>query len=160
MLRHPYFLLQESRLIGSLAVALAIVCDLIRVLFRSRASVIVENLFLRRQLALYQERKTRRHRPNSRHEIRLGDPEPILPLGERSGDCEAGYFRPLAQSGIPSLLALEVSSRRSSSATQEPALNHHDDGAGESELGRWTDRRRVVAQTGSVGRSAYRQAST
>jgi hypothetical protein len=45
-------------------VALAIVRDLIGVLFRSRAAVIAENLFLR-QLALYQERKTRRSRPTS-----------------------------------------------------------------------------------------------
>jgi hypothetical protein len=40
-------------------VAFAIVCDFIAVLFRSRAAVIAENLFLRRQLALYLERKTR-----------------------------------------------------------------------------------------------------
>ena len=45
-------------------VAFAIVCDFIGVLFRSRAAVIAENLFLRRQLALYLERKTRRRRPN------------------------------------------------------------------------------------------------
>ena len=50
-------------MIPSLAVALA--RDLIRVLFRSRTAVIAENLFLRRQLALYQERKIRRRRPNS-----------------------------------------------------------------------------------------------
>jgi len=49
--------------IPSLAVALA--RDLIRVLFLSRTAVIAENLFLRRQLALYQERKIRRRRPNS-----------------------------------------------------------------------------------------------
>jgi hypothetical protein len=49
--------------IRSLAVALAIVCDIIAVLFRSRAAVIAENLFLRRQLALYLERKTRRRHP-------------------------------------------------------------------------------------------------
>jgi putative transposase len=49
--------------IRSLAVALAIGCDLSAVLFRSRAGVIAENLFLRRQLALYLERKTRRRRP-------------------------------------------------------------------------------------------------
>jgi hypothetical protein len=42
--------------IRSFAVALG-------VLFRARAAVIAENLFLRRQLALYLERKTRRRRP-------------------------------------------------------------------------------------------------
>jgi hypothetical protein len=44
------------------AVWLAVVGDLIRLLFRSPASVITENLFLRPQLALYQERKTQRRR--------------------------------------------------------------------------------------------------
>src|SRR6266542_1461800 len=34
-----------------------------RLLFRSRAAIQAENLFLRRQLALYRERKTRRSRP-------------------------------------------------------------------------------------------------
>jgi hypothetical protein len=63
--------------IRSLALALAILCDFMAVLFRSRPAVIAENLFLRRQLALYVERKTR----NSRREIRLGDAEPILPPG-------------------------------------------------------------------------------
>ncbi len=77
----------------------------------------------------------------SRHEIRLGGPEPILPMGERSGYCEAGYLCPLAPSGIPSLLALEVSPRWSSTPTQEPACTHRDNGTGESELGRRTDRR-------------------
>ena len=48
----------------SLTVVLAIVGDLIAVLFRSRAAVIAENLFLRRQLALYLERKPRRRRPS------------------------------------------------------------------------------------------------
>lgn len=47
------------------SLALALAHDLIRVLFRFRTAVIAENLFLRRQLALYQERKIRRSRPNS-----------------------------------------------------------------------------------------------
>ena len=50
-------------MIRSFAVVLAIAHDLFRILFRSRAAVIAENLFLRRQLALYLERKTRRCRP-------------------------------------------------------------------------------------------------
>jgi len=50
----------------SLTVVLAIGRDLIAVLFRSRAAVIAENLFLRRQLALYLERQTRRRRPSPR----------------------------------------------------------------------------------------------
>ncbi len=125
----------------SLTLVLAIVGDLIAVLFRSRAAVIAENLFLRRQLALYLERKNPPAPPQSRHEIRLGGPEPILPMGERSGYCEAGYLCPLAPGGIPSLLALEVSPRWSSTPTQEPVCTHRDNGTGEFELGRRTDRR-------------------
>jgi putative transposase len=49
--------------IQSLAVAFSIVCDLVPILFRAQAAVRAENLFLRRQLALYQERKTRRRHP-------------------------------------------------------------------------------------------------
>ena len=63
MLRHPLSL-QESRVTRSLTVVLAIVGDLMAMLFRSRAAVIAENLFLRRQLALYLERQTRRCRPS------------------------------------------------------------------------------------------------
>jgi len=46
-----------------IVVVLAVLRDLIRIGFRTRAEIIAENLFLRRQLALYQERKTRRRRP-------------------------------------------------------------------------------------------------
>jgi len=107
---------------------------------RSRAAVISENLFLRRQLALYLERKTWPTPPKPHHEIRLGGPEPILPLGESSGIREAEYLDPLAPSGIPSLLALEVAPYRASAPTQEPPCTHRDDGPRESELGRGTDR--------------------
>jgi hypothetical protein len=40
-----------------IAVVLAVFRDVVRVWFRTRAELIAENLFLRRQLALYQERK-------------------------------------------------------------------------------------------------------
>lgn len=44
-------------------VAVALLGDLVRIGLRTRAEIIAENLFLRRQLALYQERKTPRRRP-------------------------------------------------------------------------------------------------
>ena len=46
-----------------IAVVLAVFRDVVRVWFRTRAELIAENLFLRRQLAIYQERKARRRRP-------------------------------------------------------------------------------------------------
>jgi hypothetical protein len=42
---------------------LALLRDLVQASFRARAAIVAENLFLRRQLALYQERKVRRRRP-------------------------------------------------------------------------------------------------
>ena len=50
-------------MIPFVAVGLAITGDLMRLLFCSRAAIQAENLFLRRQLALYRERKIRRSRP-------------------------------------------------------------------------------------------------
>jgi hypothetical protein len=146
--------------IRSFALALAIVWDLIRVLFRSRAAVVAENLFLRRQLALYLERKTRRLRPTPATKFALAMLSPILSLGERSGDCQAGHVGPLAPSRIPSLLALEVSVRWPSSAAQESARTYHGDRTSESELGRRTNRRRIVAQTGSCSSIRSPWAST
>lgn len=58
-------------MIRSLAVTLGTICDLIGVLFRSRVAVAAENLFLRRQLALYRERKTRRRRPTPATKLAL-----------------------------------------------------------------------------------------
>lgn len=42
---------------------LALLRDFVQASFRARAAIVAENLFLRRQLALYQERKVRRRRP-------------------------------------------------------------------------------------------------
>ena len=54
-----------------IGVALAVLRDLIRIGFRTRAEIIAENLFLRRQLSLYQERKTRRRRPTPSAKLAL-----------------------------------------------------------------------------------------
>jgi putative transposase len=42
---------------------LAVIRDLLRIWHRRRTEIMAENVFLRRQLALYQERKARRGRP-------------------------------------------------------------------------------------------------
>jgi len=59
----------EISLRALIVLVLAIVRDFVRVWFQPHLQLVAENLFLRRQLALYQERKTRRRgpprRPNS-----------------------------------------------------------------------------------------------
>ena len=104
-------------MIESLAVAFAIVFDLVAVQFRSRAAVIAENLFLRRQLALYFERKTRRRRPTPATEFALVMLGRFFSWAGALAIVMLGCDHPLAPNGIPSLLALEVSARGSSSAT-------------------------------------------
>ena len=104
-------------MIRSLAVGLAIVCDLIRVLFRSRAAVMAENLFLRRQLALYHERKARRRRPTPATKFALVILSRFFPWANALAIVKPDTFGPLAPSRIPSLLALEVSSCGPSTVT-------------------------------------------
>src|SRR6185312_143892 len=50
---------------------LALLRDFVQASFRARAAIVAENLFLRRQLALYQERKVRRRRPTSAVKLAL-----------------------------------------------------------------------------------------
>jgi putative transposase len=63
--------LQEIRLRALIIVALTVVCDLVRIGFRTRVEIMAENLFLRRQLALYREKKTRRRRPKPAAKLAL-----------------------------------------------------------------------------------------
>ena len=58
-------------MLALIVAALTVLRDLIRVGFRTRAQIIAENLFLRRQLALYQERKARRRRPTPAAKLTL-----------------------------------------------------------------------------------------
>jgi len=50
---------------------LALAQDLVRIGFRSRSEIIAENLLLRRQLAVYQERQTRQRRPTPATKLAL-----------------------------------------------------------------------------------------
>jgi hypothetical protein len=99
--------------ITSLAVVLAMVYDLIAVLFRSRAAVLAENLFLRRQLVLCLERKTRRRRPTPATKfafviLRRFFPWAVLaivrPDGVRPERSSAGAGRDFVSSGAGSLV--------------------------------------------------------
>lgn len=56
---------------AAIEIVLAVFRELIRLGFRTRAEIITENLFLRRQLALYQERKARRRRPTPAAKLAL-----------------------------------------------------------------------------------------
>ena len=61
--------------------AFAVLRDLIRVGLRTRAEIIAENLFLRRQLAPYQERKACRRRPTVAAKLTLVALSRFFPWG-------------------------------------------------------------------------------
>ena len=117
------------------AVVLTVVQDIVRVWFRPRAELIAKNLFLRRQLALYQEQG-----PTSTDhtgcETRAGRLEPVLPVGTGDRDCQAEHIRSLAPSWISAVLAVAIPSGRSATTSQEPSSTRLYHGERKSELGR------------------------
>ena len=78
----------------------------LRLAFRSSQSIQAENLFLRRQLALYIERgvKPRRIDPADRPDSTVT----TLRLARRAGCCASGDADSLAPSRMEAVLALKV----------------------------------------------------
>jgi hypothetical protein len=95
--------------------AVRLLVDALRFLslgFRPRSQLAAENLLLRKQLALYRERRVKPRRADD------GDtdhPRPARPAGRlesRADDRETGDADPVASQGIPPLLAVEVECAR------------------------------------------------
>jgi hypothetical protein len=76
----------------------------------SRTSLAAENLFLRKQLAFYQERKVKPRRADNPTRFTLSAAEPLVQLARRFDCGEAPDLDRLAPQGLPPLLALEVRS--------------------------------------------------
>ena len=118
-----------------MGVVLAVLRDLIRIGFRTRAEIIAENLFLRRQLALYQERKTRRRRPTPSAKLALVVLSKFFSWAPRTGHRAIEHIRSLAPNRLPIVLAVEIATRRTAAATQETTNADPHHGRRESELG-------------------------
>src|SRR5450755_4678379 len=93
-----------------LLILVQLAADVVRwcgLMLRSQRSIEAQNLFLRRQLALYVERGVEpRHRFGDT--CRAGVPFTILSLAGRSGGGAPGNDDPLAASGMETVVALEV----------------------------------------------------
>src|SRR6516225_8418166 len=95
----------------SLRTLSSVACDLVRLLVlvsRSRRALAAENLFLRKQLALFQERKVKPHRAQDSTRLVMVILARMFLWRGRPGERPAGYLPPLAPQGIPSALALEI----------------------------------------------------
>ena len=84
--------------------------DLIRLVAlaaRPRAALVAENLFLRKQLAFFQERKVRPRRADAATRWMLAALSQMVRLARRAGECPSRHAPALAPPRIPEGRALE-----------------------------------------------------
>jgi hypothetical protein len=116
--------------------------DLVSLTFsamRSRARLAAENLFLRKQLALYVERQAKPRRSNNATRITLVTLSRFLEWRQLLTIVKPETLIRLAPKGIPAVLALEIAWARSAAGSSGRSAADRDDGGGESDLGRGTD---------------------
>ena len=101
---------------------------------RSPTALAAENLFLRKQLALYRERGIKPRRATPRHTSRADLARPLVRLASGLGRHAAGDVDPLASPGISPVLALDITTWTSPDPSG-PASAHPSDGPGEPVMG-------------------------
>jgi hypothetical protein len=104
-----------------------VVFDLVRMAVlaaRSHRPLAAENLFVRKQLALFQ-RKVKPRRADDSTRWMMG---PNVPVAGCAGECEAGYAQPLAPQRISVVLALEIEAGGTTAPSQEPSTVDPRDG--------------------------------
>ena len=107
---------------------------------RSRRALAAENLFLRKQLAVFQERRVKPRRANDATRWMMAA---LSRMARRSVECKTGYSHPLAPERIPPVLALEIHADGKTAPPNGPASTHPGDGSWQCHLGRGTNRQRV-----------------
>jgi hypothetical protein len=115
-----------------------VVVDLVRLAFlaaRSHRSLAAENLFLRKQLALFQERKVKPRRADDATRWLMATLSQMFQWPGCAGECQAGYAHPLAPQRLPALLALAVEIDGETTLAQESSAPDPGDGRGESDWG-------------------------
>jgi hypothetical protein len=88
-----------------------VVVDLVRlapVAVHSHSALAAENLFLRKQLAIFQERKVKPRRADDATEWMMAALSRMFRWGNSLVNVKAGYARPMTAQRISVVLALEV----------------------------------------------------
>ena len=119
---------------GTLLTLLVDVVRFLRLCLRPSAVLAAENLFLRKQLALYQERHVNPRRATRCHPPRPGLARALVRLASGLGRGAPRDLSPLASAGIPALLALEIHTWTPADPCG-PASPHPPHGAGEPVVG-------------------------
>src|ERR1017187_2130759 len=107
----------------------------LNVVVRPRTAVAAEIVFLRKQLAYYQDHQIRPRRLNRRGTIVAGALVPAFRVERSAHRRYTQDLCPLASQGFQTVLALEVTGR-TASAAQGHTPAHRPDGKGEHNLGR------------------------
>jgi hypothetical protein len=99
---------QVAKLFIGLQIIVSARCRLCGALLQRRALLAAENLFLRKQLALYREREKKPKPEPPPRIVRVIEVGPPFRLAQRVGDRQAGHSYWLASNDVPLSLALEV----------------------------------------------------
>ena len=98
--------------------------DLVRLGLTSRAQLAAENLFLRKQVALYQERRTKPRRPDPATRVTLVLLVTMAGLAFLAHRGATGYPHSMASTGLAAVLALEIPCRPAANSDRSAAADH------------------------------------
>src|SRR5262245_33371678 len=148
---------------GSRLAVRALLCvarDLLRLALlplRSRAQLAAENLFLRKQLALYVERQVKPRRADDATRFVLVTLSRLVDWQRLLLVREARHLDSMASEGVPAVLALEIEVSRAPASPRGATTADSRDGRCEPDLARGADSRRTLAEAGDSGLAAHRE---
>ena len=103
--------------------------NIIVLALRPRTALIAENLFLRKQLALFKERNQRPRRADNATRWLLAALSALFDWRSATRRSETRYAHPLASQRFQDVLALEVQAKRPPEVAEEyPRVGQHDGG--------------------------------
>jgi hypothetical protein len=128
----------QSRSRAAVRTVLRIAGDVLRLVsiaVRSHTQLAAENLFLRKQLALYVERQARPHRVDDATRIALVALSRLIEWRHLLIVVKPDTLIRWASEGFPAVLALEIKAARPAAIAGRPATADRRHGDGESHVG-------------------------
>jgi hypothetical protein len=127
-----------------------VVVDLVRLVSlaaNSHNAMAAENLFLRKQLAMFRERKFKPRRADDATRWMMAALSRMFPWGNSLVNVKPDTLIPMAAKRISVVLALEVQTKGKTSLAQGPPAVDLGDGCGQPDLRQGTYRQRVATET-------------
>ena len=123
------------------------ILQVLRSLMRARTALIAENLFLRKQLAFYQEHQVQPRRTHRRSPIPSCAVVQLLQLQERFGHRSTRHADQMASPRVQTVLGVETQAWETATSQGSPEADRTN-GASQSNLGTSPNRQRAVAEAG------------